>query len=127
MTNKYLNDQCKIALPWPTFISYPSYGAVPAVSPPAPRLIFGRDASMTQVEIWCISDLLSKFPNTPAYQSSSQRKMGVLADGFSYDALPISLVVAVGTASSGPFCRVWTSDGAEGSRRVSTIVDVGDV
>ena len=81
---------------------------------------------MTQVEIWCISDLLSKFPNTPAYQSSSQRKMGVLADGFSYDALPISLVVAVGTASSGPFCPPHKQENINGSVLIGTKIFMHD-
>jgi hypothetical protein len=72
------------------------------MQPPTPRLIYTAESA--QVEIWCISDMLSKFPNKPEFQSSSQRKMEVLREIFNYSPLPVELVVAVGTASSGPFC-----------------------
>jgi hypothetical protein len=87
-------------------VRYPSYGPAPT-QPPTPRLIFGTDSA--QVEVWCISDLLSKFPNTAAYQSSSERKMDVLGQVFDYSPLPIGMVVAAGTASSGPFCPPYNN------------------
>lgn len=101
LTSAYLNETCNLKLPWPALKNYPSYGPVQAW-PPTPRLIFSTES--TQVEIWCISDLLSKFPNTPEFQSSSERKMDVLPEIFNYSDLPVKLVAAMGTASSGPFC-----------------------
>jgi hypothetical protein len=105
LTNKYLSDNCGVNLPWPNLVRYPFYGPVPPQMPgqkPFPRLVY--TAGTAQIEVWCISDLLIKFPPTADFQSSSQRKMEVLSDVFSYSPLPVTLVVAVGTASSGPFC-----------------------
>ena len=125
LTNKYLNDTCGIDLPLPKLVNYPSYGAA-ITQPPTPRLIYAADN--IQVEIWCISDLLSKFPNTPEYQSSSQRKMEVLNEIFYYSDLPVGLVVAVGTASSGPFCPKYMSiqDNINGSVVVGSKVFIHD-
>lgn len=107
LTNKYINDQCSINLNEPQslrFITYPSYGPVKPVTADAtePRMIFETDTRI--FEIWCISDLLS---NSPAdLQSSSEEKMNLLPIIFNYSnngqVLDVELVVAVGTASSGP-------------------------
>jgi hypothetical protein len=123
LTNKYLNDCCKITLPWPQLINYPSYGPVATV-PTTPRLIYST--TTTQVEIWCISDLLSIFPNTPDYQSSSQKKMEVLNKIFAYSDLPVNLVVAVGTASSGPFCPPQQQNNINGSVVIGSKVFMHD-
>ena len=104
LTNKYINETCHVALKWPQLLTYPSYGPV-KVDPrgnSTPRMIYEMGDS--HIEIWCISDLLSIFPDKPAYQSSSERKMDVIGKIFDYSASPVELVIAVGTASSGPFC-----------------------
>jgi hypothetical protein len=104
LTNEYLNETCGVELPWPNMVTYPWYGPVPK-QPSNPRMVYA--VGNVIVEVWCISDLLTQFPNTPAYQSSSQRKMDVLGRIFDYSSLPVGLVVAVGTASSGPFCPTF--------------------
>lgn len=129
LTNKYLYDNCAIKLPWPKLVNYPSYGPIvqpPMPNQPSPRLI--HDNGNIQVEIWCISDLLSIFPNTAAYQSSSQRKMEVLGQIFSYSTLPVTLVAAVGTASSGPFSPPYQTypDNINGSVVVGSKVFMHD-
>jgi len=101
LTNSYLADTCNIVVPWPVLQTYPSRGPVPPLHDPVrPRLVW--NAQNLTIEVWCISDLLSCFPPAPAYQSSSQRKMEVLGEIFAYSYDPVELVVAVGTASSGP-------------------------
>ena len=62
---------------------------------PKPRLIF--ELINVNVEVWCISDLLTHLPNEPRYQSSSQRKVERLPLIFCGE-LP-SLVIAAGTAA----------------------------
>ncbi|MBU7025846.1 MAG: hypothetical protein HXS48_02810 [Theionarchaea archaeon] len=64
-----------------------------------PRAVF--TLSHVQVEVWCISDLLAKYPNISQYQSSSERKMDELPLIFRYSKQP-DLVVAVGTAAAYP-------------------------
>jgi hypothetical protein len=101
LTNSYLADTCNIVVPWPVLQTYPSRGPVPPLHVPVrPRLVW--NAQNLTIEVWCISDLLSRFPPTSAYQSSSQCKMDVLEEIFAYSYDPVELVVAVGTASSGP-------------------------
>ena len=107
LTNKYLFDTCNVLLPWPSLTNYPSYGPVTA-QPAAPRMIYTQ--GNLQAEVWCISDLMSKY--SPEYQSSSEYKMKVLGNIFSYSSNPVNLVAAIGTASSGPFCPEY-----EGSRQ----------
>lgn len=99
LTNKYILDTCGIALKWPAILHYPTYGPLNVSSP---RMVF--ELADARVEIWCISDLLARFPDTPDYQSSSERKMAVMPEIFSYSTMPVTLVAAVGTASSGPTC-----------------------
>jgi hypothetical protein len=126
LTNAYLNDNCGVKLPWPKLVSYPSYGAVPT-QPPTPRLIYATNN--IQVEVWCVSDLLSKFPNTPVYQSSSQRKMEVMGQIFSYSPSRVDLVVSACTASSGPFCPPFNDQpqsNVNGSVIVGTEVFIHD-
>lgn len=108
LTNNYINTngQCNIPLMWPDLLTYPANGPVKGL-PTTPRMIY--DAENTSIEVWCISDLLSRFPNTPEYQSSSQIKMEVMGEIFTYSSAPVSLVVAVGTASSGPFYPMYQS------------------
>jgi len=60
LTNAYLNERCGVGLPLPRLINNPSYGPV-QMQPPTPRLIY--TAGCARVEIWCISDMLSKFPD----------------------------------------------------------------
>jgi len=127
LTNKYLNDCCGIKLPWPRLLNYPIYGLVPLPpkpQPPAPRLIYAT--AKLQVEVWCISDLLNGF--SAEYQSSSQCKMEVLPAVFKYSPLPVKLVVAVGTASSGPFSPPYQSypDNINGSVVVGSKVFIHD-
>ncbi|HBF33187.1 TPA: hypothetical protein DDW35_01360 [Candidatus Sumerlaeota bacterium] len=124
LTNKYLNDCCKVSLPWPTLVNYPYYGPVP--QPSTPRLIYTSADGTTQVEVWCISDLLSVYPNTSAYQSSSECKINVLPQIFTYSNLPVNLVVAVGTASSGPFYPPYKQDNINGSVIVGSKVFMHD-
>ena len=88
------------ALPWPESLRYPAPRPdrpVPAEpAPPSPRAVF-RDRG-TLIEIWCVSDLLAHLPDTPEYQSSSERKAETLPSIFGKDR--VDLVVAVGTAAS---------------------------
>lgn len=102
LTNSYINNngQCNIPVVWPDLMTYPSNGAVNQWYQ-APRMVI--NAAQNSIEVWCISDLLSRFPNTSQYQSSSQVKMSVLSEIFEFSTAPVDLVVAVGTASSGPF------------------------
>lgn len=114
LTNKYLNDNCALTtgnMPWPQFVNYPSYGPEEPDLPSRPRLIYTLGTA--QVEVWCISDLLRN--SSPSLQSSSEEKMKVLMDAFDYSTLPVSLVVAVGTASSGPFAPPYNQNNINGS------------
>lgn len=108
LTNGYLRERCDVKLPWPRLLTYPSYGPVKSQTP-APRLIYATEG--IQVEVWCISDMLSKFEDKPKFQSSSERKIEVLGAIFDNNSMPVKLVAAVGTASSGPFYPMY--QGAE--------------
>ena len=102
LTNKYINEQCGIELDARlTCLTYPSYGPVKSTraEDTLPRLVL--DTDFKTIEVWCISDLLSCSPEE--FQSSSEEKMKLLPIIFKYDIeKKIELVVAVGTASSGP-------------------------
>jgi|GEM_PF-1083347 len=107
LTSKYINDQCGINLNVAQSLknnNYPSYGPVkpPLAIYTVPRMFFETDSRV--IEIWCISDLLSNSSND--LQSSSEEKMKLLPVIFNYRncgrKLEIELVIAVGTASSGP-------------------------
>ena len=94
-----LNSKAKPAgLPWPQPpLNFPHERKNPA-TPQAPgvarpRLVFGLARS--DVEIWCVSDLLEHLPDNPKYQSSSEQKMVRLPQVFTQ---PADFVVAVGTA-----------------------------
>lgn len=102
LTNEYIKETCGLALPWPDLVAYPTYGPVPPQVPSRPRLAWTTQER--SIEIWCISDLLSRFPARPSFQSSSECKMKVLPEIFASSPLAVELVVAVGTASSGPDC-----------------------
>jgi hypothetical protein len=128
LTSKYINDQpnhdpCNIDLKFTSTFknsTYPSYGPVkpPAAEQTVPRMIFETESRI--IEIWCISDLLS---NSPAnQQSSSEEKMKLLPIIFNYlndgQKLDVELVVAVGTASSGPSAAInptFNTDNINGS------------
>ncbi len=94
-----LNDYVRPAseLGWPKLLNYP-YKKNKFQK--APRGVF--KLSTFQAEIWCISDLLTNHPNTPQFQSSSERKMEQIGQIFEYSNHPINLVIAVGTAASYP-------------------------
>jgi hypothetical protein len=123
LTSKYINDQCKIDLNVAQSLknnNYPSYGPVkpPLAIYAVPRMIFETDVRV--IEIWCISDLLSN--SSIDVQSSSEEKMNVLPVIFNYrnngQKLEIELVIAVGTASSGPseaINRSFKTDNINGS------------
>ncbi|MCZ4694613.1 hypothetical protein DWB61_06125 [Ancylomarina euxinus] len=118
LTNKYINEQCGIELnAILTCLTYPSYGPVKTVCAEAslPRLTI--DAEDKTIEVWCISDLLSGSPED--LQSSSEEKMRLLPIIFEYDLQKeIELVIAVGTASSGPgvtASSIFQSDNINGS------------
>ena len=100
LTNNYLRSNCALSSSfWPALQHYPVNGVVQP-QPTQPRLVF--HSATTQVEVWCISDLMSQFPSDE--QSSSEYKMKVLKHIFAGSPVPVSLVVAVGTASSGTAC-----------------------
>ncbi|MBU7009150.1 MAG: hypothetical protein HXS46_00550 [Theionarchaea archaeon] len=65
-----------------------------------PQAVF--QLSHVRIEVWCISDLLAKYPNESCYQSSSERKMDEMPLIFQYSPQPADLVVAVGTAAGCP-------------------------
>ena len=65
-----------------------------------PRVIFSLPN--IKVELWCISDLLTQYPNEPKHQSSSQRKMEEMSSIFEYSNQSPDLVLAMGTAASYP-------------------------
>jgi hypothetical protein len=94
-----LNDYARPAseLGWPDVLNYP-YKRNKFRK--APRGVF--NISTFQVEIWCISDLLTSHPDSPHFQSSSERKMEQIGNIFEYSNQPINLVIAVGTAASYP-------------------------
>ncbi|MDD4921644.1 MAG: hypothetical protein PHS30_04090 [Bacteroidales bacterium] len=107
LTNRYIKDQCGIDLNFEqTFKNShdPSYGPVkvPLAEKTEPRMYFETTSRI--IEIWCISDLLSNSPDK--LQSSSEEKMRLLPIIFNYlnngKSLEIELIIAVGTASSGP-------------------------
>jgi hypothetical protein len=125
LTNKYLNDNCGLCsgnMPWPTTMHYPVYGPQAPSTPTQPRLIYNLGG--VQVEVWCISDLLRN--SGAAYQSSSEEKMKVLPGAFNYSTIPVGLVVAVGTASSGPFCPPYKQDNVNGSVVIGSRVFMHD-
>lgn len=97
--NVLLNDDARPAstLGWPKLLHFPCKQHEFSSDP---RAVF--TLSNVQVEIWCISDLLAKFPDTPEYQSSSERKMEVLPSIFQYSDQQADLVIAVGTAAAYP-------------------------
>ena len=108
LTGRALKDSAKVSVPWPVVLTYPSCGPVQG-RPFRPRMVFA--VGPFQIELWCISDLLSVFPDTSEYQSSSECKMEVLPDMFRTGSpLPVALTVAVGTASAGPFCPPWQGE-----------------
>ena len=123
LTNKYLNDQCKIDVKFATTYksgTYPSYGPVkpPAAIQSVPRMLFETDTRI--IELWCISDLLSNSPGE--LQSSSEEKMKLLPIIFGYlnggQRLEVELVIAVGTASAGPSLAInpaFKTDNINGS------------
>ncbi len=84
-------------LGWPYPVHYPCQEHELSHNP---RAVF--TFSHTQVEIWCISDVLAKFPNISQYQSSSQRKMEEMPFIFQWSKQPADFVVAVGTAAAYP-------------------------
>jgi len=94
-----LNDYARPAneLGWPLLLNYPFKKHEQSVTP---RAIF--NLSNIRAEIWCVSDLLAKYPDTPEYQSSSERKMKHLAEIFNFSNQPADLVVAFGTAAAYP-------------------------
>lgn len=102
-------DARPASLKWPKILDYPRQHAQASSEP---RLVFDQMRNI-EAELWCISDLLARFPQKSRYQSSSERKMEVLPLIFtdrSYD-----LVVAAGTASHTP-----ASDNRNGSVYVGT-------
>ncbi|MDE5422485.1 hypothetical protein L3073_09735 [Ancylomarina sp. DW003] len=102
LTNKYIKEQCCIDFDCDiTCLTYPSYGPVKNENPKdtIPRLLFETDTR--SIEVWCISDLMNGC--APDLQSSSEEKMKYLPIIYNYDKeKEIELVIAVGTASSGP-------------------------
>lgn len=90
------SDVRPASLGWPTFLNYPHMNTVPSAKP---RVVLDQMKSI-HVDVWCISDLLARYPQQPAYQSSSERKMELLPLIFAdrdYD-----LVIAAGTAAHFP-------------------------
>lgn len=108
LNNMYINDnsQYKIDIKTTSKMTnhtYPSYGPVKNDGPSKvlPRITF--DAGELIIELWCISDLL--YNSDKDKQSSSEEKMRLLHHIYEYDNNQpdtLELVVAVGTASSGP-------------------------
>jgi hypothetical protein len=134
LTNKYINDQCGIDLNFVQSFknnSFPTYGPVkpPLAQNTIPRLFFETNSRI--IEIWCISDLLSNSPDE--LQSSSEEKMKLLPIIFQYQnygqTLDIELVIAVGTASSGPSLSInpsFKSDNINGSVVIGSKVFMHD-
>lgn len=109
LTNEYINDngQCTIDLDvvkTMSLLTYPTYGPVKPkkAEDSTPRIVFETDSRI--IEIWCISDLLSN--SSSSDQSSSEEKMKLMPIIFDFNykniECEIELVIAVGTASSGP-------------------------
>lgn len=104
--NMYINDnsQFKIDLKVKSnmkLLTYPSYGPViiDDARETKPRIVL--EADDRTIEVWCISDLLCN--SGKLLQSSSEEKMNLLPYIYNYDLdKEVELVVAVGTASSGP-------------------------
>lgn len=97
-----LHDQARPhdVLGWPDPLDHPRPRPNPAQLPaenshPAPRAIF--HLPRTDVEIWCISDLMEHLPDKAEFQSSSEVKMRYLRRIFDAGNEP-SLVIAFGTA-----------------------------
>jgi hypothetical protein len=97
-----LNDKARpaSALGWPDLPGHPrrrpAQKELPSeIHSPVPRAIFSL--SKTQVEVWCISDLLEHWPDEPCYQSSAERKIERLPKVFAGPAA--DFVVAIGTAA----------------------------
>ncbi len=125
LTNKYIKEQCNIDLPSHIICNtYPSYGPVKAdnIEETIPRILL--ETSTQTIEIWCISDLLSH--SSSNLQSSSEEKMKYLPIVFNYDShKKIDLIIAVGTASSGPSITkdsAFKTDNINGSVVVGTKV-----
>ena len=97
--NVLSNDNARPAaeLGWPQLLRYPCKKHELFC---VPRAVFSL--SNIRAEVWCISDLLAKYPDTPQYQSSSERKMEQMASIFKYSNQSADLVVAVGTAAAYP-------------------------
>ena len=88
------------ALGWPQWLqtvrARPNQAHLPPENPaPAPRAIFAL--SHTDVELWCVSDLLEHTPDQGRYQSSSQQKALQLPKIF--QSRPADLLISVGTAA----------------------------
>lgn len=116
--NVLLNDDASPAkaLGWPTTLNHPHRRGVFLRGPnptPQPRAVF----SMTNIaaEIWCISDLLEDLPDTPKFQSSSERKIERLP--LIFKGSEPDLVIAVGTAG-------FPSDGNE-NENGSVVIGTG--
>jgi hypothetical protein len=74
----------------------PDQAHLPAENPaPIPRAIFALQ--QTDVEVWCVSDLLEHLPDQGRYQSSSEQKAIRLPKIFQYR--PTDLLISVGTAA----------------------------
>lgn len=98
-----LNDNARPAkaLGWPRMNRHPRPRPDPAKLPaedpsPAPRAVFALARS--DVEVWCISDLLEHLPDGPI-QSSSEQKARQLPKVFRGSASP-DLTIALGTAAA---------------------------
>ncbi len=99
------NDDVKPpSLGWPEILNYPRNHTIYS---PNPRLVFDKMNNVI-VDVWCISDLLAKFPQKASFQSSSERKMDVLPLIFGQNKY--DLVIASGTAAHYP-----ASDNRNGS------------
>lgn len=96
LTSKYLAAK----LPMPLLNAHPRPRNNPQTAQPpkpvSPRAVF--QIGGTDIEIWCISDLLEHLPDKGAFQSSSEKKAARIGEIFQQ---PADLTVAVGTASAG--------------------------
>ncbi len=106
-----LNDRCRPAekLGWPRLHHHPCPSGYFFNGP---RAILVLDN--VEVEVWCISDLLARFPE--GSQSSSERKMDVLPLIFNFPHRRADLAVAVGTAASYPAAQSHNGSVIVGTR-----------
>ncbi|MBP2173166.1 hypothetical protein [Methanococcus voltae] len=134
LTNSYLTDECNytdkkyiIDLDVEnslTLLTYPTYGSAKPFegSGTIPRMVF--ETEKRNIEVWCISDLLSN--SGSELQSSSEEKMKLLPQIYEYEylgeKLDIEMVIAVGTASAGPCV---TSDSPFGTDNINGAVIIG--